>query len=158
MLLSSLSASWEVFCKTFANNCPKLNLDETIGQVLTEDIRQKSMGSTIDDSAEAHNLTESIDPFNRRENKPRELDKTPLDQEIGKTDNDRSRGIGDQVFSALIAERLVMMFPILGRSREGRTVDDSSGIKHQFQTNYLLEFLESILFYMCPFKTCFIIS
>ena len=54
-LLSSLSASWEVFCKTFANNCPKLNLDETIGQVLLEDIRRKSMGLTIDESAEAHN-------------------------------------------------------------------------------------------------------
>ena len=38
-LLSSLPASWEVFCTTFANNCPKLNRDETIGQVLTEDIR-----------------------------------------------------------------------------------------------------------------------
>ena len=32
-LLSSLPASWEVFCTSFANNCPKLNLDETIRQV-----------------------------------------------------------------------------------------------------------------------------
>ena len=63
-LLSSLPASWEVFCTTFANNCPKLNRDETIGQVLTEDIRRKSMGLTIDESAEAHNSTESIDRFN----------------------------------------------------------------------------------------------
>ena len=54
-LFSSLPASWEVFCTTFANNCPKLNLDETIGQVLLEDIRRKSMGLTIDESAEAHN-------------------------------------------------------------------------------------------------------
>ena len=51
----SLPESWEVFCTTFGNNCPKLNLDETIGQVLTEDIRRKSMGLTIDDSIEAHN-------------------------------------------------------------------------------------------------------
>ena len=42
-LLSSLPASWEVICMTFANSCPKLNLDEMIGQVLLEDIRQKSM-------------------------------------------------------------------------------------------------------------------
>ena len=35
-LLSSLPASWEVFCTTFSNNCLNLNLDETIGQVLTE--------------------------------------------------------------------------------------------------------------------------
>ena len=26
-LLSSLPRSWEVFCTTFTNNCPKLNLD-----------------------------------------------------------------------------------------------------------------------------------
>ena len=63
-LLLSLRVTWEVFGTTFANNCPKLNLDKTICQVLTEDIRQKSMGITIDDSAEAHNSTESIDRFN----------------------------------------------------------------------------------------------
>ena len=49
---------------TFASNFPKLNLDEMIGEVLTEDIRRKSMGITIDDSTEAHMLTESIDRFN----------------------------------------------------------------------------------------------
>ena len=27
-LLSSLLVNWEVFCPTFANNCPKLNLDK----------------------------------------------------------------------------------------------------------------------------------
>mgnify|MGYP002775115835 FL=1 len=64
-LLSSLPASSEVFCTTFANGYLKLNLDETIGQVLTEDIRWKSMGLAIDESAEAHNSTESIDRFNR---------------------------------------------------------------------------------------------
>ena len=46
-------------------NCPKLNLDETIDQVLIEEIRRKSMGLTIDESAEAHNSTESIDRLNR---------------------------------------------------------------------------------------------
>ena len=65
MLLSSLLTSWEVFDTTFANSCPKLNLDETISQVLTEDIRRKSMGLTIDESTKAHNSTESIDRFNR---------------------------------------------------------------------------------------------
>ena len=60
-LLSSLPASWEVFCTTFTNSCPKLNLEETIGQVLPEDIRRKSMGLTIDESTEAHNWTESTD-------------------------------------------------------------------------------------------------
>ena len=64
-LLSSLPVSWEVFCMTFANNWPKLNLDETIGQVLKEDIWWKSMGLTIDESAEAHNSTEPINRFNR---------------------------------------------------------------------------------------------
>ena len=49
-LLLSLSASWEVFCTTFANNFPKLNLDKTA----------KSMGLTIDESAEAHYSIESI--------------------------------------------------------------------------------------------------
>ena len=38
-LQSNLLVSWEVFCTTFANNCLKLNLDETNSQVLTEDIR-----------------------------------------------------------------------------------------------------------------------
>ena len=36
-LLSSLPASWEVFCTTFANSCPKLNLDKIISQVLIEE-------------------------------------------------------------------------------------------------------------------------
>ena len=64
-VLSSPPASWEVFCTTFANNYSKLNLDETIGQVVIEEIRRKSMGLTIDESAEAHNSTESIDRLNR---------------------------------------------------------------------------------------------
>ena len=42
----SLPTSWEVFYTTFANNCPNLNLDEMIRQVLTEDIWRNSMGLT----------------------------------------------------------------------------------------------------------------
>ena len=61
-LLLSLLTSSEVFCLTFANNCPKQNLDETIGQVLTEDIQRKSMGLTIE-SAEAYYSTELINRF-----------------------------------------------------------------------------------------------
>ena len=34
-LLSGLPASWEVFYMTFANNSPRLNMDETIGHILT---------------------------------------------------------------------------------------------------------------------------
>ena len=64
-LLSSLPASWEVFCTTFANNCPKFNLDEMIGQVLIEEILRKSIGLTIDESAKTYNSTELIDRFNR---------------------------------------------------------------------------------------------
>ena len=60
-LLLSLLTSWEVFCMTFTNNRPKLNLDEMIGQVLTNDIRRKSMGLTINDSAKAHHSTESTE-------------------------------------------------------------------------------------------------
>ena len=64
-LLSSLPTSWEVFCTTFANSCPKLNLDEVIGQVLTKDIRRQLVGIIINDSAKAHNSTESNNRFNR---------------------------------------------------------------------------------------------
>ena len=60
-LLSRLPTSWEVFCMTFANNCPNLNLGETIRQVLIEDIWRKSMGLTIEESREAHHSTESVD-------------------------------------------------------------------------------------------------
>ena len=63
-LLWSLPTSSEVFYMTFVNKYPKRNLAETIDQVLTKDIWRKSMGITIDDSAQAHNLTESIDRFN----------------------------------------------------------------------------------------------
>ena len=64
-VLSSLPTSWEVICTMFTNSYPKLNLDETISQVLTKDVQQKWMGLTIDESAEAHNSTELIDRFNR---------------------------------------------------------------------------------------------
>ena len=64
-LLSSLRVSWEIFCTTFATSCSKLNLDELINQVLTEDIWRKSMGLTINDSVEAHNSIESFDRSNQ---------------------------------------------------------------------------------------------
>ena len=99
-LLSSLPASWEVFCTTFSNNCLKLNLDEMIGQVLTEDIRRKSMGLTIDESAEAHKFIGST----VWENKMREPVETRVDRDIGKTDNTRNQGIVDQLFSAHIGK------------------------------------------------------
>ena len=70
-LLSSLPASWEVICTTFANNCPKLNLDETINQVLIEDIRRESMGIIIDDSAEGHFSTEPAGRTDWRTNRSR---------------------------------------------------------------------------------------
>ena len=50
---------------TFVNSCPKLNLDEVIGQVLTKDIRRQLVGIIINDSAKAHNSTESNNRFNR---------------------------------------------------------------------------------------------
>ena len=62
------------------------------------------MGLAIDESEEVENSTEVINRSSRLRKKPRDFAETPIDQEIGKTDNDRSRGIGDQVFSALIAE------------------------------------------------------
>ena len=74
-LLSSLPTSWEVFCTTFANSCLKLNLDETIGQVLIEEIRRKSMGLTIDESAEAHNSTKSVDWFNHSRKQAERIDR-----------------------------------------------------------------------------------
>ena len=57
-LLSSLPEIWVVLCTTFANIRPNLNLEETVSQVLTEDIWRKSMGLTIDELGEAHYLTE----------------------------------------------------------------------------------------------------
>ena len=87
-LFSSLLVSWEVFCTTFANNCLEMNLDKTIGQVLTEDIRQKSMGLIIDKSAETHNSTGQSISSTIRENKPREWVEIPINQDIGKIDND----------------------------------------------------------------------
>ena len=95
-LFSRLRANSEVFCTTFSNNCLNLNLDETIGHVLTEDIRRKSMGLTINYSAEAHNSTESIDRFNcsrkqdettsRNSRRPRHL----KDRQWSKSRNSRS--------------------------------------------------------------------
>ena len=95
-LLSSLPVSCEVLLTTFANNCPKLNLDETIGQVLTEDIRRKSMGLTIDESAQAHNSTESIDRFNHlrkqaeRSNRNSSRPRYQEDRQRSKSRNSRS--------------------------------------------------------------------
>ena len=97
-LLSSLPASWEVFCTTYANSRPILNLDETTGQVLTKDIKEKSMGLAIDESAEAHHSTELFD----RQSRTREqADRT------GRNTN-RSKAMGDQ-------QRLKSR---MGRSRE----------------------------------------
>ena len=61
-----------------------------------------------------------------RENKPRERVKIQVDQDIRKTDNGRSRGIVDwsSVFCS-DAERLVTMFPTVGRSR-GRSDSNHS--------------------------------
>ena len=49
-LLLSLSPSWEVFYTTFTNSSTRLNLNETIGQILKEDIRRKSMGLIVNES------------------------------------------------------------------------------------------------------------
>ena len=58
---SSLPTSLKVFCATFANNYPRLNLNKIIVQVLTEDIQRKSMGLTIYVSIEAHHSIKFID-------------------------------------------------------------------------------------------------
>ena len=49
-----------------------------------------------------------------RENKPKELVKTPINRERGKTDNGWSRGIVDQVSSTHIAKWPVTMFQTVG--------------------------------------------
>ena len=71
------------------------------------------MRLTIDESAEAHHSTDTVD----QENKPTKPVEIIADKKKGETDNGQSRGIVDQVFFALIAERLVTMYPIVGRSR-----------------------------------------
>ena len=43
---------------TFASCCSNLNLNEMIEHVLIEDIWQKSMGRTIDESTKAHHFVE----------------------------------------------------------------------------------------------------
>ena len=121
--------SWEVFCTTFANNNPKLNLDKTISEnrwAVPSMIRQKHttrpsrlIGSTV------------------RENKPRELVEILVDQDIEKTDNGQSGGIVDQVFFALIAKRMVTMFPTVSRSRGKIRVGDSSEIRDDPTRNIL---------------------
>ena len=58
-LLLSLPANSEVFCMPVMNSSPKLTLDETTGTILSKDIRQRSMGLSIDNSAEAHFSGES---------------------------------------------------------------------------------------------------
>ena len=60
-------------------------------------------------------------------NKAQERVETPVEQEIWETDSGRSQGKVVQVISAPIADKLVTMFPTFGRSRGGRTVEDSSG-------------------------------
>ena len=79
------------------------------------------------------------------ENKPRERVEIPADQDIGKTDNDRSREIVDQVFSTLIAEKLVTMFLIASQSRGRRTVDESSGIRDYSTQTVLQKAIKSVL-------------
>ena len=53
-LLSSLPASWDVFCTTITNGSAKLTLDDTLGQELSEELRRKSLGLSVEDTAEAH--------------------------------------------------------------------------------------------------------
>ena len=84
-LLSSLSASWEVFYTTVTNSSPKLTLDETIGIVLSEDIRRRSMGLTINNSTEAYY---SIKPIYRTGRSPCRL-RRRRDHPWSKTRNGR---------------------------------------------------------------------
>ena len=151
-LLLSLPASWEVFCTTFANSCPKLNLDETIGQVLTKDIRRKSMGITIDDLAKAHNSTESIDQFNRSRkqaertgqntNRPRHRE----DRQRSKSRNSRSsaycthcKKTGHDVFDCWSIKR--------------KEVDDSGGIQDDLTRTVLQKATKSMLLTPDPEKS-----
>ena len=53
-LLSSLPVSWDIFCTTVTNGSVKLTLDDTLGQVLSEELRRKSLGLSVEDTAEAH--------------------------------------------------------------------------------------------------------
>ena len=124
-LLSNLLASWEVFCTTFTNNCLKPNVDETIDQIITEDIWRKSMRLTIDESAEAHHSTDTVD----QENKPTKPVEIIADKKKGETDNGQSLERVDQANSTSIAEKPVIMFPIAGQSRGKRVVGDPSIIE-----------------------------
>ena len=70
-LHSSLLTRWEVFCTTITNNLTKLTLDEAIEAVLSEDLRRKSMGLTIDDSTKAHFSTRMAQRTGRYHNRHR---------------------------------------------------------------------------------------
>ena len=64
-----------------------------------------------------------------RPNQPKEPTKELVGREGGSIiDNGRSRGIADQVLSALIVESPPTLFPAVGRSKGRRIVNDSSGI------------------------------
>ena len=122
-LLSSLPASWEVFCTTFANNRQILNLDEMISQVLTKDIQRKSMGLNIDESAKAHHSTESIDWSNLSREQAEHPVETLVNRERGEIDQE----IPDPVISALIVGKLVIIFPTTSQLREKRATNNPSG-------------------------------
>ena len=64
----------------FDNNCPNLNREETIRQVLTEDVRQKSMSLTIEDNAKAHFLGGTTQ--NRPKSEPAKEEKQPTMVEV----------------------------------------------------------------------------
>ena len=69
-LLSSFPTIWEGILHDIHQQLPKLNLKETIDQVVTEDIRRKSMGLTIDDS-QLERVNQSVQPIEKtsRENR-----------------------------------------------------------------------------------------
>ena len=103
------------------------------------------MGLTIDESAEAHNSTESIDRCNCPRKHAKRTAVIQVDRDIKKIDNDRNRGIVDQVPLAHTTERPVTRLLTAGRSRGRRVFDDSNGKQDDPTRTVLQKAIKSML-------------
>ena len=141
--LPSYQDFWRVgrylFYTTFANSRLILNVDEMIGQVLTEDIQWKSITLTIDESAEAHHSTESVDEHSRS--------REQADRNRSEYQSVKNKGNPN---SAHIAERTVTTLRTVGRSRGKRLVGNPSGIKDDCHLRHVRIMMRHILVIPIP--------
>ena len=116
-LLSSLPASMDVFCTTVTNGLAKRTLDDMLGQVLSEELRRKSLGLSVEDTAEAH-YSEETSTSGRARNRTRN----------GRTSS-RSRGKNPNAFCTYCKKsgHQTMDCWSLARKNKGKTQDRNVG-------------------------------